>query len=191
MHYDLAMNYLVVWLQVTVQMSLMMAVPLYFQATKNASTAAAGAYLIPAFVGNTLGGLASGYWIRKTGRYKWPTVLAPILSIGCSVICLLVWKGDTSIVDSTLTFPGGFATGLISSSGFVGMAAAVAPEDVAMAGSGMYLFFNIGAIAGASAGGAVYQQGLKTNLAKDLKGVKDGKQVRTPLEAFDLTVSPY
>ena len=91
-HYGLVTNYLIVLLQVITQLSLMMAVPLYFQATKHANTAAAGAYLIPAFVGNTLGGLLSGYWIRKTGRPKWPTVLAPILSVICMCLCRFLWK---------------------------------------------------------------------------------------------------
>ena len=176
-HYATATSYLIVWLQVMVQMSLMMAVPLYFQATRNASTAAAGAYLVPAFVGNTLGGLLAGYWIRRTGRYKWPTVFAPILSVGCLVLCLLTWNGDTSIPQALFILPGGFATGMISSSAFVGMAAGVSAEDIAIAGSGMYVFFNIGAISGASAGGAVYQTGLKAGLEDALHDVKGGEKV--------------
>lgn len=42
----------------------MLYVPLYFEVTKNASTAEAGAYLIPAVVGNTVGGLATGAYIN-------------------------------------------------------------------------------------------------------------------------------
>ena len=176
-HYDVITNYLSILLQIMVQMSLMVSVPLYFQATKNASTAEAGAYLVPAFAGNTLGGLLAGYWIRKTGLYKTPTVLAPFLSIFCMLLCLLTWNGDTSIGESLYTFIGGFATGLVSSSAFVGLAAAVPEEDIAIAGSGMYLFFNIGAIAGASTGGAVYQAALRAGLENALKGVKHGHKV--------------
>lgn len=176
-HYELATNYAIVTLQVIVQMSLMMSVPLFFQAVKNATTGAAGAYLIPAFVGNASGGLAAGYWIRKTGLFKWPTVVAPLLSICCMLLCS-TWDRNTTIFQSLFIFPGGLAMGVISSSAFVGMAAAVAPEDVAMAGSGMYLFFNVGAIMAASSGAAVYQTGLKSNLSRALQNVEDGDKVR-------------
>lgn len=176
-HYDLVTNYLIVLLQVMVQMSLMVSVPLYFQATKKATTAAAGAYLVPAFAGNTLGGLVAGYWIKKTGRYKLLTVLAPAISIGCMLLCLLTWNGHTSIAQSLFIFPGGLATGMVSSSAFVGLAAAVPEQDIAMAGSGMYLFFNIGAIAGVSTGGAVYQKALRLSLGHALEGMEDRNDV--------------
>ena len=177
-YYGLVTNYLIVLLQVTTQLSLMMSVPLYFQATKHATTAAAGAYLVPAFIGNTLGGLLSGYWIRKTGRYKWPTVFAPILSVVCMLLCLYLWYGNTSIAESTYIFPGGFATGMVTSAAFVGMAADIPPEDIAVAGNGMFLFLNIGAIAGASAGSAAYQTALQSGLREAFKDVNGGDKVR-------------
>ena len=177
-YYGLFTNYLIVLLQVMTQFSLVMSVPLYFQATKHATTAAAGAYLVPAFVGNTLGGLLSGYWIRKTGRYKWPTVFAPILSIVCMLLCLYLWNGNTSIAESTYIFPGGFAAGMVNSAAFVGMAADIPPEDISVAGNGMFLFLNIGAIAGASAGSAAYQTALRSALRKAFREVKGGDKVR-------------
>lgn len=44
----------------------MFTVPLYWQVTKKASPGIAGLYLIPAIVGNTLGGLLTGRWIMKS-----------------------------------------------------------------------------------------------------------------------------
>ena len=176
-NYGLVTNYAIVMLQVMCQLSLMMSVPLYFQATKHATTAAAGAYLIPAFIGNTLGGLLGGVWIRKTGRYKWPTVLSPVLSISCMLLCLFFWQGHTSIWEATYILPGGFGQGMVTSAAFVGMAAAIPAEDVAIAGNGMYLFLNIGAIAGASAGAATYQSGLRAGLDEALSEVKNGSKV--------------
>ena len=163
-HYAVVTNYIVITLQVMVQMSLMMAVPLYFQATKSVSTAAAGAYLLPAFAGNTLGGLLSGYWIKKTGDYKAPTVLSPALAILCMTLILLRWNEHTSVAESLYTFFGGFGTGMASSSAFVGLVAGVKESEIAIAGSGMYLCFNFGAIAGVSAGSAVYQNTLESGL---------------------------
>ena len=187
--YSLITNYLIVMLQIMVQMSLMMSVPIYFQATKNANTAEAGAYLVPAFVGNTLGGLLAGYWIRKTGLYKWPTIMAPVLSVGSLLLCLLDWNGHTSVLQSLYIFPGGFATGMISSSAFVGMAAGIDHEDIAVAGSGMYLFFSIGAIAGSSAGATVYQNSLQSGLRNALRGVEGRKKVCRTFAKVDMKLT--
>ncbi|KAF2164435.1 hypothetical protein M409DRAFT_67928 [Zasmidium cellare ATCC 36951] len=176
-HYAVWTNYVIGLLQILVQFSLTMVVPLYFQVTARASTAAAGAYLIPAFTGNTIGGLLSGYWIKSTGLYKPPTVLAPMLSIIAVTLCFTLWNGHTTVLESLAILPGGMAAGMVSSSTFVGLAAGVAEEDIAVAASGLYLFMNIGAIAGASAGSAVWQTSLRAGLATALEGVKNGHEI--------------
>lgn len=43
----------------------MFSVPLYFQVTSGASNTASGAHLVPAVVGNALGGLVSGVIIKR------------------------------------------------------------------------------------------------------------------------------
>lgn len=43
----------------------MFCVPLYFQGTTNASAKAAGAYLMPGFIGNLAGALAAGSVIKR------------------------------------------------------------------------------------------------------------------------------
>lgn len=172
-------NYLVTFLQVILQMSLTLTVPLYWQAVEKASTAQTGLYLIPAFVGNTIGGLFSGWWIRRAGRFKLPTVLGPVLGIICMVLCLLFWNGSGGAWKSTFIFFGGSGMGVISSSAFVGLAASVPEEDVAVAGSGMYLCVNIAGVAGTAAGSAVYGTALRKNLQAVLTGVDHGSQVRS------------
>lgn len=176
-HYAVWTNYTINLLQVLVQFSLMLIVPIYFQVTAKATTVAAGAYLIPAFVGNTLGGLLSGYWIKHTGLYKPPTVAAPFLAILAVSLCYTMWNGHTTVWQALAILPGGMASGLVSSSAFVGLAAGIEEKDMAVAGSGMYLCSNLGAIAGASAGSAVYQISLKEGLEKALIGVENGAQV--------------
>ncbi|CAK4030877.1 Vacuolar membrane amino acid uptake transporter fnx2 [Lecanosticta acicola] len=176
-HYAVWTNYLIVILQIMVQFSLVMIVPIYFQVTAKATTAAAGAYLIPAFIGNTFGGLISGHWIKSTGLYKPPTVAAPFLAILSVCLCFALWNGHTTVLESFATLPGGMAAGMVSSSAFVGLAAGVEEGDMAVAGSGMYLCFSLGAIAGASAGSAVYQTSLKMGLESALAGIENGTQI--------------
>jgi formate/nitrite transporter FocA (FNT family) len=43
----------------------MSSVPLYFQVTQRAKSGEAGAYLVPAVVGNTVGGLITGAYINR------------------------------------------------------------------------------------------------------------------------------
>jgi hypothetical protein len=176
-HFVVVTNYLVIILQTTSQNALMVCVPLYFQATAAASTSQAGTYLVPAFAGNTLGGLVAGVWIKRTGRFKPLTVLSPIMGLLCMVSLLLTWDGHSSPWLSLLIFPGGFAMGLLSSSAFVGLAAGMREEDQAVTTSGMFLAFNIGSIAGVSGGSAVLQNVLKGGLEDALSGVPGGDEV--------------
>lgn len=170
-------SYIIAFLQILVQFSLMTVVPLYWQVTNKANTAQAGAYLIPAFIGNTMGGHVSGYYIKSTGRYKPMTVVSPFFAIMCMCLCYFCWKGHNSSWASLAILPGGLAAGMVSSSVFVGLAAGVTEADLAVAASGLYLFCNLGAVAGASAGGAVFQTSLKAGLKTALKGVTNGSEV--------------
>lgn len=44
---------------------MMFSVPIYFQLTQNASTSRAGAQLVPAVVGNAVGGILCGIFINR------------------------------------------------------------------------------------------------------------------------------
>jgi len=43
----------------------MFSVPLYFQVTEGVSNTKAGSHLVPAVLGNTIGGLFTGFLIRE------------------------------------------------------------------------------------------------------------------------------
>lgn len=178
-HSAVVTNYLVILFQTTSQNALMVTVPLYFQATAAATTSQAGAHLIPAFAGNTLGGLFAGFWIKRSGRFKTLTVLSPVIGTLCMVTLWLTWDGNTSPWLSLLIFPGGLAMGVLSSSAFVGLAAGVDEEDFAVTTSGMFLAFNTGMIAGVSSGSAVFQDMLRASLGRVLGGVVGGEEVRS------------
>jgi hypothetical protein len=55
--WNVASSYAILALQIAAQMSMTFSIPLYFQVTKGASNTEAGSYLVPAVVGNTIGGL--------------------------------------------------------------------------------------------------------------------------------------
>jgi predicted MFS family arabinose efflux permease len=100
------------------------------------------------------------------------------MGVICTLNLLLLWNGHTSPWLSLLIFPGGLAMGFLSSSAFVGLAAGVKEEDIAVTTSGMFLAFNIGGIAGVSGGSAVLQNVLRSSLGRALDGVDGGEEAR-------------
>ncbi|CAM1509716.1 Fc.00g000510.m01.CDS01 [Cosmosporella sp. VM-42] len=83
---DIVLPYAILFLQNIAQTFMMFVVPLYFQVTNNASPSAAGFYLIPAVVGNTFGGLITGAYIKKSGRYKMLTIIAAVVAGFCHAL---------------------------------------------------------------------------------------------------------
>jgi MFS family permease len=123
-------------------------VPLYFQLTQSSSPSVAGIYLVPSVVGNTVGGLASGAYIGRYGRYKRPTLAAAVISSLCHTLLTIRWTGHTSIIESLYIFPGGVGTGIAHSSTFVAIGAGTNEEELAIAGGGLYLCGNFGSLLG-------------------------------------------
>jgi fucose permease len=150
---------------------------MYFQVTNNASTAKAGAYLVPTIVGNTVGGLITGAVIKKTGRYKYLITLASLSSCLCFTLMLTIWKGNTHFGESLAVFPGGFATGVAYGAVFVALTAGVAEDEIPIAASGLYLSGNVGCVAGIAAVDAVYQNTLRSGLVNALQNNENRDQV--------------
>ncbi|KAK6529126.1 hypothetical protein TWF694_004341 [Orbilia ellipsospora] len=152
------------------QVGIMYTVPRYFQITRNSSVAAAGAQLVPAVVGNVVGGLITGISVKRTGRYKLTVVLAGLISSVASTLLILRWNGHTGFLESLYIFPGGFGQGLSQAANFVGMTAGLEKEHYAVATSGLFLSGSIGAVAGVSLVNVVLENMVKRTLGKRLTG---------------------
>lgn len=135
--------------------------------------------MIPGPVGNTLGGLLAGWWIGRTGRYKVLSVVGAGCSLLAFVLLIRLWRGVGSILDPFFILPVGFATGIAHSASFIGLTAQVDPADIAIAGSGLYLFSNMGTMTGISTANTVYQMSLRKGLHTALAGFSDRETVRT------------
>ncbi|KAI0854300.1 MFS general substrate transporter [Daldinia vernicosa] len=166
---DVVFSYLIMVLQTAAQVGMMVAVPLYFQVTERSSSTVAGAHLMPAVIGNTIGGLLTGAWIRRTGYFKAPLIFAGIISFICYGLLILRWNGRTNWVESLYIFPGGFGTGISANAVFVALQAAINPVDKAVAASGLYLSLPIGSILGMAACNAVMQVTMPVDLASRLR----------------------
>lgn len=129
----------------------MFVVPLYFQITNGASLSAAGFYLVPAVLGNTVGGLMTGAYIKRHGRYKILSIIAAIVAGVCHALISVRWTGHTNTFESLYIFFGGVGTGIAHSSTFVAVTVGTTDEEFAIAGAGLYLCGGLGSVLGVTA----------------------------------------
>jgi predicted MFS family arabinose efflux permease len=173
---DALISFLIGGCQSSAQLGLMFAVPLYFQITNGSSNTVAGAHLIPAVIGNAVGGILSGVIIKRTGRYKALIILATICSSSAYLLLILRWDGHTNWVESLYILPGGFGTGIVQSALFISIQAAIDPAHAAVATSNLYLANSIGMVAGMAGVNAVLQEGLRYGLVKRLGDLGFGEE---------------
>lgn len=172
----------------------MLFIPLYFQVSKRSSPGEAGAYLVPSIVGNAVGSLATGAFIKRYGRYKLPMVLSSISSGLCFVLLVIWWHGETPAWQSLFVLPGGLATGMAHSALFVAVAAAVDEDQMAIAGSGLYLSGSVGGVGGLSVASAVFQAALRSELQRTVarEDIPNGHEVgrRIPITGAQRSGNP-
>ncbi|KAJ6088220.1 hypothetical protein N7486_009481 [Penicillium sp. IBT 16267x] len=165
---NVPVSYILSTLQVTAQLGMLFSVPLYFQVTQTASTTAAGVHLVPAVVGNTLGGLFAGWFIRKTGSYRVLLVFAGLIASITYVLLYLRWDGQTGPWESLYIVPGGMGTGIASAAAFVALTATLPPDEVAMATAGYMMLISFAMTVGVTTSNSVlgmeFQRQLRLNL---------------------------
>ncbi|KAI8715014.1 MFS domain-containing protein [Fusarium sp. LHS14.1] len=161
-------SYLMVAAQAGAQLAMMYTVPIYFQVTQRVSSTIAGAHLFPAVIGNTIGGIAAGIIINRTGRYKALLVFAAMSSITGYTLMLLRWHGHTSWAESLYVFPGGLGTGIAFSAGFISLQASIDPKDKAAAAAGLFMTTTLGTIVGMAGTSAIIQGYLRYSVQLDL-----------------------
>ncbi|KAJ5037809.1 hypothetical protein NUH16_011410 [Penicillium rubens] len=165
---NVSMAYIIGALQIAAQLGMMFSVPLYFQVTQRASTTAAGMHLIPAVVGNTLGGLLAGIFIRRTGQFKVLLVIAGLVAGISYLLLYLRWDGHSGFWESLFILPGGIGTGIASASSFIAMSAMIPAEEIAMATAGYMLIVGFSMTAGVTTSNSVlgmeFQRQLRLNL---------------------------
>ncbi|PWY69015.1 efflux pump antibiotic resistance protein [Aspergillus sclerotioniger CBS 115572] len=163
-------SYLIGALQITAQVGMMFSVPLYFQVTSQASATVAGGHLVPAVIGNTLGGLIAGAFIRRTGHFKVLLILAGLIASVAYLLMFLRWSGHTGFWESLYIIPGGLGTGFASAAAFVSMTAFLLPQEVAMATGGYFLLFSFAMTAGVTVTNSVLGTVFKRQMEQHLTG---------------------
>ncbi|KAL3476703.1 major facilitator superfamily domain-containing protein [Aspergillus californicus] len=182
---NIATSYLISCLQVGAQVGMMFTVPLYFQVTARASSALSGAHLIPAVLGNTVGGLAAGFFIRRTGNYKPILVISGLVSGIAYLLQYLRWNGDTGLWESFYIVFGGLGSGFCSSAAFVSMTAFLEPQEIAMATGGYLLLISFAMTAGVTTSYTVLGSEFKRQLQARVQGPDAQKIIHRALSDIE------
>jgi MFS family permease len=175
---NVSICYFISVLQTSAQSSMMFTIPLYFQVTADAPTTVAGAHLVPAVLGNAIGGLVAGWFIRRTGYYKLVLFTAGIVASITYLLLYLFWDGNTTPWQSLSIVPSGMGTAFASAASFVAMAAFLDPEEIIMATGGYVLLFSIAMTAGVTTSNSILMTTFKKQMLKDLK-VPNAAEVRS------------
>ncbi|KAI7343838.1 hypothetical protein D0862_14046 [Hortaea werneckii] len=166
--------------------------PLHFQAVENLSATGASVRLIPGLIASVSGSLSGGYYMQKTGKYYWITVIAYAqLVTGMAVIFLC----SGAVVQSTIGIEigmvvGGFGNGIGITTTLIGLISNASREDQAVATACSYLFRSLGSVFGISISATVANQALRKTLADELpslglseeKALELAEKVRQSLE---------
>ncbi|KKY25731.1 putative efflux pump antibiotic resistance protein [Phaeomoniella chlamydospora] len=167
---DVVLSYMISTFQIVAQVSMMFSVPLYFQITAGASTTVSGAHLVPAVVGNAVGGILAGSIIKRTGRYKFLAVSSGIVASIAYALLLARWRGHTGLLESLYIFPGGLGTGIVQSVVFISMTAALEHKEIAMGTSGLFQLLNVGLVVGITGSSSILKTVFREQLLRNITG---------------------
>ena len=170
-------------------------VPLKFQAVDGYSPTRAGIFLIPAVLAAVSGSLSGGFYMHRSGKYYWVTVLSyTLLVIGTTIILLFAGIISDSIPGNIIGLSlAGYGNGVGVTTTLIGLSmnaispyslfilifavANASPEDQAITTACSYLFRSLGGTMGVSLSAAVANQVLRTQLADALSSGKDAAKI--------------
>ncbi|KAL2202651.1 MFS general substrate transporter [Sarocladium strictum] len=178
-------------------------VPLFYQLLLSVGPSVGGVYLLSSVVGNTIGGLATGYYVKRTGKYRLPCIVSAASAATAYGLMFRRWRPDSPSFHPTLeniyVFGGGLGTGMAHSSGFVVLTAGISAyilgrggsgkdlhDNIAIAGSGIYLSGSIGATVGMSLSNALLRGVTTYSLANSgLPGSELESVIKKALESIE------
>lgn len=145
-------------------------ISLYFQAVDDISATGAGLCLIPSLMCGVSGSLFAGFYMHRTGKYYWLTIVCYSAQV-LGMVILFLCSGI--IVDSTVGIilamcVSAFGGGNGATATLIGLIANASHEDQAIATACSYLFRSLGSVFGLSISATVANQVLRKSLASEL-----------------------
>jgi predicted MFS family arabinose efflux permease len=147
-------------------------IPLYWQVMGDYSASKAGLFLVPSIILGVSGSLVSGFYMRRTAKYYWITVIAYTnLTIGLSFLLLsagIITESLPVMVVGTCVCA--FSNGMGVTTTLIGLIANASHTDQAVVTACFYLFRSLGSVFGVSMCATAFNQTLSKSLQEKLQG---------------------
>lgn len=160
-------------------------IPLYWQVIGDYRASQAGLLLVPSIVFGVGGSLFGGFYMKRTAKYYWITVLAySNLTFGLALTILFTGIIRESIpvmvVGSAIC---AFSNGIGVTTTLIGLLANASYTDQAVATACSYLFRSLGSVFGISMCATAFNQTLRRSLMTALNGDKDAAEIAERVRA--------
>ncbi|KAK2853323.1 hypothetical protein FQN49_005181 [Arthroderma sp. PD_2] len=149
----------------------------YFIRTTGASNTKAAFYLLPVFVGFTIGSIACGYVIKTTHRYKTMSLISILLALISFALIAIRWRYDIGFWESLYEFPVSLSFGLLLSTTFTGLIACTPKSIHATAICVYYLCQQVGTMVGTVSSSFIIETVLHEVLKIRLEDIPNKKEI--------------
>ncbi|SCZ95920.1 BZ3500_MvSof-1268-A1-R1_Chr8-1g09883 [Microbotryum saponariae] len=167
--------------------------PIYFMTVESRSEVNAAAHLLPVSISAAIGGLTSGIWMFRTGRYWGAGLTVSIVGeqrTECDTFCasylgvirsalatystLLLQPSQPELLKWVLVIPFGIAPSVAKATSYAAMMAYIPPTQIPIISGALWAFRSAGQIIGLGISATVFQSLLVSTLREELpKSVAD------------------
>ncbi|KAF8929623.1 hypothetical protein BGZ58_008813 [Dissophora ornata] len=145
--------------------AIMFYMPLYFQIVHQQTATASGLQMLPLIIGFLITSISSGFVVSKWGRYRPLIWVGLALSTTGTGLLTLLTEDSSRGMEIGFLFIHGFGLGLAMQTTFLAIQSAVETKDIAVATANATFFRTTGSVFGVAIAGAVFNNGVKNNLA--------------------------
>lgn len=170
-------SYAIQLLQTAAQMALFTSVPLYFRVTNGDSHTSIAIRLLFITGGTILGGLISGFSIKRSRKYRLIIWVSIAFSNFSFLAIFLRWRGHTGWLETMYGFPVGLGFGVSLSAAYIALTARLDSSKVAVSTSGFYLSLNLGSLVGVSVASLLIQSSVRQQLRETLRDFPNRDQL--------------
>ncbi|GAA5806895.1 hypothetical protein MFLAVUS_000243 [Mucor flavus] len=144
--------------------------PLFFQGVLGYTSSQSGLFFLPKILAMSVGSLASGFWMSRTGEYRKFITVCSLISF-VSMIGTSLWTRNTPFVFIVICLLlDGYSSGAIITTALIAMLSCVGSTEMATITSISYLFRSAGGVIGISATSAIFQSVVKKLLTERIHG---------------------
>lgn len=149
----------------------------YFTRVEGESDFVASMMYVQVAAGVSVGGVVSGYVIKRMRRYKTMSIISLGITVLSFLLIFLTWRDGCNIWESFFLFVVGFAPGILFSTMFIGMSYSSPKECLSVCIGTFYLCQQLGTIIGPACGAALVQRLFKNNLVQHIVDIPDKKTI--------------